>query len=287
MIYTIKNEYLTAKIDGHGAELVSLVDKDNIERLHQKDDNTWNRTSPVLFPTISRFKDFTYKAKGQEYKMPMHGFFRDMDLSPTKLTNNEIEFSIKDDENTLKMYPYHFTFSVKYTIFRNKIIVSFNIKNTGKDMMYYMIGGHPGFNAPLYKGESYEDYYVKFQQNETSDAMQVVDGYLASEFVRYLDKQDTIKLAHNLFIPDAIVLTNLKSSFVDLLSTKNDKKIRFHFKDFKILAIWSLNKEEADYVCFEPWNGIQHDFVIDIEKMGVFNLKPNKKAKYSYTIECF
>lgn len=285
MIYTIKNKYITAKISSHGAELVSLVDNDGIERMHTASPDTWNEVSPILFPTVSRFKDYLYNANNVEYKMPIHGFFKSMDLEPINHHDDSIEFEIQDDENTKKLYPYSFKFNVKYTIFNNKLIVSFKIKNTGENIMYYMLGGHPGFKVPLYDNEKYEDYYVEFEKNETNDAMQVVDGYLANEYKRYLTNENRIDLRHDLFVPDAICLTKLKSNYVDLRSNTNDKILRFYFSDFKILAIWSKTKINSDFVCFEPWNGIQHDFVKDIEKMGVLKLNSNKISKYSYTIE--
>ena len=69
------------------------------------------------------------------------------------------------------------------------------------------------------------------------------------------------------------------------MSYKNDKVLRFHFKDFEILAVWSLMKENVNFVCLEPWNGIQKKFVKEHEKMGVLSLKENEEKEFSYTIE--
>ena len=55
--------------------------------------------------------------------------------------------------------------------------------------------------------------------------------------------------------------------------------------DFEILAVWSLMKENANFVCLEPWNGIQKEFVADHEKMGVLSLKAYQSKQYIYTIE--
>ena len=115
--------------------------------------------------------------------------------------------------------------------------------------------------------------------------MQVVDGYLDNVFKKALNNEDIICLNHDIFNPDAIVLKNLKSSYVDILSKKNDNCIRFHFEDFEILAIWSMMSKEANFVCLEPWNGIQKDFVIDHEKMGILSLKPQEEKTYSFVIE--
>ena len=285
MIYTIKNEYLTAQISSKGAELISLIDKDGINRMHTPSPDTWNRVSHVLFPQVSRTPGFIYKVNGQEYNMPAHGFFRNMELIPLEVLSDEITFNIKDDEETLTSYPYHFEFFVNYKLVNNSLIVTFDVKNKDEKKLLFMLGGHPGFKVPLYDNEKYEDYYLKFEEFETVDAMQVVDNFLANVYKPCLSNENIIKLSHDIFNPDAIVMRGLKSKYVDLVSDLNDKSIRFYFSDFEILAVWSLMKDNANFVCLELWNGIQKEFVVDHEKMGVLELNAYENKSYSYTIE--
>ena len=80
MLYTIKNEFLEATISSHGAELVKLVDKDGINRMHTPSDDTWNRVSTILFPQISKMPNSEYKVNGISHKMTTHGFIRDNEL---------------------------------------------------------------------------------------------------------------------------------------------------------------------------------------------------------------
>ena len=94
-----------------------------------------------------------------------------------------------------------------------------------------------------------------------------------------------IKLEHSLFTNDALIFKDLKSTYVDLVSSNHNKKIRFYFSDFKILAIWSKVEENCDFVCLEPWNGIQENFVIDHEKMGVLEVENNSFTTHKFTIE--
>ena len=285
MIYTIKNEYLTAEISSVGAELKSLTDKDGINRMHTPNPETWNRVSPILFPQVSRTPGFIYKVNGQEYHMPAHGFFRNLDMVPYEVKNDEITFKIQDDEDSLKLYPYHFEFVVTYKLTENKLTVFFDVINKDEKQLLFMLGGHPGFKVPLYENEKYEDYYLKFEKEETVDAMQVVDNFLANVYKPCLVNEDKINLKHDIFNPDAIVMRGLKSKYVDLKCDLNDKKIRFYFSDFEILAVWSLMDERANFVCLEPWNGIQKDFVVDHEKMGVLSINGKQSKQYSYTIE--
>lgn len=285
MEYILKNKYLKVKIASLGAELQEIIDQDNINRMHKPNKLSWNRVSPILFPQISKTRDLLYKVDNKEYHMPAHGFFRNMEHQAINYSDDKIIFCLKDNEETLKLYPYHFEFYVQYELIENKLKVSFNIINTDNKIMYYMIGGHPGFEIPLYNDEKYEDYSVVFEKKETSRAMQVVDGYLANVYKPYLNNENTINLNHDLFNPDAIVLTDLQSKYVDLVSKNHQKKIRFYFSDFKILAIWSLQQDNATFVCFEPWNGIQKDFVVEHEKMGILSLDSKQSSNYSYIIE--
>lgn len=284
MEYVIKNSKITAVISSNGAELRQLFDQNNKNRMHKPSPQTWNRVSPILFPFISRIKGGKYCVDGNYYEMPAHGFFRNMDITPCFQSEDAISFKITHSKETLSIYPYFFEFSVCYQLVDNKLNASFCVKNKGENEMLFMLGGHPGFNISEDEGE-FEDYYLKFEQKENVKAMQVVDGFLANEFKQYLSEENIIPLKHELFIPDAIVLKDLKSKYVDILSNKNDSCIRFHFSDFNILAIWSLNDKNANFVCLEPWNGIQKEFVLDHKKMGVLNVGPNESKKYTYSIE--
>lgn len=148
-----------------------------------------------------------------------------------------------------------------------------------------MLGGHPGFKFPLFERESFNDYSVLFEKKETAKRMCLVDGFLANEYEDYLFNKDIINLEHNLFVNDALIFKNLRSSYVDIISKNHNKKIRFHFSDFEILAIWSKVKENVNLLCLEPCKGIQMNFVIDHEKMGVLELEEYKSVTFIYKIE--
>ncbi len=285
MEYIIKNDYLEAVIASKGAELRKLHDKDKINRMHNPSVDTWNRVSPILFPQISRIPYSTYKVSGLNYQMTTHGFVRDAIFDVVSHTDREITFKYSSNEETLKMYPYEFNLYVTYQIMDNILEVSFKVENPSDKKLLYMLGGHPGFRVPLYKDEKYTDYSLMFKKKETVKRMCVVDGFLANVYEDYLLDSDIINLNHNLFKDDALIFKNLRSSYVELVSKNHDKKIRFHFADFQILAIWSKEEENANLLCLEPWNGIQKDFVIDHEKMGVLEIEPFGFDSFSYKIE--
>ena len=57
MEFILKNSYMCVTISSLGAQLIKLVDKDNVSRLHDPSPISWNEVSPILFPMISRFPD--------------------------------------------------------------------------------------------------------------------------------------------------------------------------------------------------------------------------------------
>ena len=55
-IYTMENEKMSVTIADHGAELVSLYDRENQrELMWQADPAYWNRHAPILFPNVGKY----------------------------------------------------------------------------------------------------------------------------------------------------------------------------------------------------------------------------------------
>lgn len=285
MDYIIQNAHLKAVISSNGSELRELIDKDGINRMHIPNTNTWNRVSPILFPQISRMPNSEYMVNGETYNMTTHGFIRDKESTLVNQTNNEIVFMYKSDNNTFKIYPYEFVLYVTYKLIDNILEVNFKVENPSSKVLRYMLGGHPGFKVPLYDDEEYNDYSVVFEKAGILKRMLVVDGFLANKYEDYSLVNRTIELQHSLFENDALVFRNISSNFVDIISKNHNKKIRFHFSDFEILALWSKIEENANLLCLEPWNGIQKDFVREHEKMGVLEVAPNSFSCHSFKIE--
>lgn len=105
--------------------------------------------------------------------------------------------------------------------------------------MPYFVGKHPGFNCPLMEGESYEDYYLEFDEVETctipsNSRIRVFSIVLDRK--PFLVNQKTLDLNYDLFSVDAITLDQLQSRSVALKSRKHDKGLRFEetLRDFQI-----------------------------------------------------
>ena len=54
-------------------------------------------------------------------------------------------------------------------LIKNGLINQFRIENTGKDTMYFALGGHPGFNCPFTNGMGRTDYEYVFPEKMNLD----------------------------------------------------------------------------------------------------------------------
>mgnify|MGYP003289062498 CR=1 FL=1 len=284
MLHEIKNNFITAIINDLGAELVSLK-FNNIDILNDSKNSTWNKVSPFLFPVVSKLYNESYLVNETTYFISKHGFARNMIFDVVLKNESSIIFKLSSSSKTFKYYPFNFELYVSYLLDNNNLKVNIKIKNTDNKDIYFMIGGHPGFKVPFYDNEKYEDYYLEFENHETCTNRLVLNGSISNEYIEYLNNENKIKLQHNLFDNDALILNNLSSKYVDIRSNNHKKYIRFYFNDFETLAIWATNDEQTKFICLEPWSGINIDYQKINDKIGSNKLNINEEKTYSYTIQ--
>jgi galactose mutarotase-like enzyme len=287
------NEYLEISIKEKGAELNSIKDiKHDLEYLWQGDSNFWSGQSPILFPAVGKVRNFNYIAEDKNFTFGNHGFARGSMFEVVYSNESEALFRLNYSEETLKIYPYKFTLDVKYTLTQNSLKVTFEVKNLDNKDIYFSIGAHPAFNCPILSGESFEDYYLQFEQKETASIMMLnSDGSFKRELAPYLKNEDTIELNYSKFKGDALVFNNLKSESVTLKSHKNSTAVKFSFKGFPYLGIWT-KFPNGPFICIEPWFG--HGDYEDVSyskdfqfkhREGILTLAEGINFEHSYEIE--
>ena len=156
--YTIQNDHLSIAVQAKGAELVSLYNKkEKLEYMWSGDPAFWGKYSPVLFPIIGELKNNTYYYNNKAYQLSRHGFARDMDFAVVEQTTSSIGFSLLSNTDTLQKFPFEFAFDIIYLLQQDRLTVTYRVKNTGKDDMYFSVGGHPAFKVPIVEGTGYDD----------------------------------------------------------------------------------------------------------------------------------
>ncbi len=274
MYYSIENEYLTAQIDDMGAQLHSLVSKDDeYEYIWQGNPDIWYGQAPVLFPVIGQLTEDKFRYDGREYPLMKHGFARRMVFEVADVEGARAVFLLKSNDETMKMFPFNFELEVCFELVGRALKVTHCVKNLDDKTMYFSCGAHPGFNCQV--GDCLE-----FEENEAGAQVEKIDKeniIIGRKFNIELEEGTKLRLTPELFSEDALIFSDLNSSVITLKSELGSKEIRFDFGDAPFLGIWA--KPNAPYVCIEPWYGVNDDRIRydDIsEKRGIQSLEPEE-----------
>lgn len=298
MVIEVKSDQLTVQFKTLGGALSSIKDRDGIEYLWQGDATYWSGQAPVLFPICGSLREdtaFYSHADGTETKgsIPRHGLVRKNEFELVDQTENSVTFAIEDDENTYQNYPYHFRLEITYIVTGKTVRTQYKVfnKETNKVMPFF-IGGHPGFNCPLLDGETYEDYYLEFEKEETCSVPRPFPETGMLDFQDrspWLDSQKEVDLSYDLFSVDAVTLDELQSKSIALRSRKHEKGLKVNFQEFPNLIIWStLNK--GPFITFEPWSGLSTSLEEGNhleDKKNVRLLEPGQVDQIGFDIEIF
>ena len=277
MLYTIQNELLSVSADDHGAELNSVF-CGGTEYLWQGDPKWWVGHAPILFPVIGTLRGASYLHCGKKYILSQnHGFARHSRFNTVSKTDGAITFSLFDNEETREVYPFQFELLISYTLSGSSLRTDFKITNKSATDMYFSVGGHPAFNCPLFKDETFEDYEIVFNENETAGVHIVTDRLVLDEKLPFFNNSNRISLTHELFRKyQTLVFSDLKSTSVTLRSQKTGMGVTLSFKGFPYFGIWQ--PPGAPFICLEPWQGIDDspDSSENLcDKKGIMRLAPN------------
>jgi galactose mutarotase-like enzyme len=287
MLTSIKNDLIEIAVDTYGAELTSIKTvKDSLEFLWQKDDNYWARQAPPLFPIVGGLPDDHYQLGGQTYEMKLHGFARWCEFTLISSGSEELGYCLGDSEESLRQYPFKFEFMVKYKLEANTLRQSFQLNNLDQKTMLFSVGSHPGFRCPLYEGEKMEDYYLLFEKPERIRSLVELRGLLTGETKAFLYGEREKPLSHSMFgTGELTILKEPASKWLELRSRVNERRLRIEFEEFSYIGLWSKNN--APFVCIEPWLGIHSTMgdLLDFEtKIGLQKVAPGESFECGFTV---
>lgn len=280
MKFHIKNETLEASFDTLGAELVSLKSSER-EYIWEGNPDFWSKHSPILFPIVGALKNDTYFFEGQEYQLPRHGFAREKEFTVVEKSKNGIIFSLKDDAETRKVYPFYFELQIEYLLLETKLEVHYRVKNNSANKLYFSIGGHPAFKLSSH----FENHALLFQTDEDLRFSLLENNLLQEETQALETINNDMPLNYKLFEKDALVFKNQKVQSI-MIQEKGNEFLKVHLEQFPDLGIWT--KANASFICIEPWFGHADEFKatqILNEKAGIQILEQNCVFKADYTIE--
>lgn len=246
---TIKNDYLTAKINEVGAELKSLVCND-IQYIWTGDERFWAGSAPLLFPICSGLKDDEYYLDGKKYTLQKHGYARFYKFEVENQMEDSVTFLLCSNEESLKQFPFRYELRVTYTLENKTLKVKYDVKNLSDDTMYFSIGAHEGYYCP----EGIEEYDVILPEAETLDSTVLEGNVLGNNKVRIIENSNRIALKYDYFAVDALVFKDMKARSAVLKNRNNGKAVKVTFEGCDYFLLWT--KPDAPYICLEPWCGI-------------------------------
>lgn len=289
MIHTIENDEIRVQISSLGAELQSLVLKqDGTEFLWQGDPKYWKSRASNLFPICGRLWEGKYTYAGKTYEMNLHGFARKSEMEPVRRTADALTFRLLPNEETLASYPFQFEYTITFSLSGTSVKTSIGVTNHGEEVMPFAVGGHPGFNVPLGGRGGFTDYELAFADPGHIHALALSSDCFATDDIVMLPLKDgkILPLRHEMFDNDAMFLAESGHS-VTLRSPASGRQLRLDYPDMKYLGIWHAPKTDAPYVCLEPWTSVPayHGKVDALEtKRDMIRLAQGGHYEASYTI---
>ncbi|MBE7088123.1 MAG: hypothetical protein E7370_01165 [Clostridiales bacterium] len=271
MIHIIENEFLQLTVTCEGGTIVSLIDKKTGEERLWQGEEFWKSRDVVIFPIIGHANP--YKSCGKEYAPKSHGVVRYSVLTVAEKTASKIKLALESSEETLKTYPYEFNFAITYELFDDTLKVSYFVASKQGKIPFYL-GGHPGLKAP---GGS---AVIEFENTE-------------NPIIYPINSADAIPLQNlQRFVADKEFFKECKTFQLGSLTggeiyAHTQDGYTYTFKsDCPVVAFWS-HEDGGDYVCVEPWWGI-NDFdgaPREITLKPFINLANENGVEYFYTLK--
>ena len=277
----IENEYICARIECTGAELVSLVDKSTgREYIWQADKTVWARHAPILFPAVGRMAGDMFIHGGNQYYMQKHGFARNSSFEIISSDKTSIVLRLTSSDTTRKIFPFEFELDVYFSVSDKALTQKYAVRNIGSDTMYFSLGMHPGLICR-------QDDILRFEKKETaklpylngSDTVGNPDDFLM------LRNENEIVLSKELFERGSLALEAPLSQSAELCDRDGKPYLRESFGKIPMLWLWS--KPGAEFVCVEPWFGSDERYPQNVlaKKKGIVPLDFGKTFEFPMTLQ--
>lgn len=278
---TLSNKSVSISVKKYGAELSSFKSLGtSIEYLWQGNPDVWYGQSPILFPIVGTLLNDKCKINGKEYEMFRHGIARKRDFELKGQNENSLTLTQSWNDESLERYPFKYVFDIEFKLDGKKLTVTHTVKNADDKTMYFSIGAHPGFNCKI--GDRLSFAEPETLVCEKIDSESILDG----KFYPTLKNETDIVITKDIFDGDALILSGMKSDTLYLKSDFRPQMIKFNFGKAPVLGIWA--KPGAEYVCIEPWYGINdsREVVADFsQKRLIQKLEPGEEFVFPWSAE--
>lgn len=192
---------------------------------------------PLLFPICGNLAGDTYSLNDQTYKLPPHGFARNL---PWQVTNQSTDagasltITLKSNETTRSSYPFDFELNYTYTLHGNSLELRCCHTNLSAQPMPFSTGIHPYFAVTDKSQLSVDFPSSKYQSKGAAEEL---------SFSGHFDfEQEEIDFS---FI-------NLQGRSAIVTDKSRKLKLTVEYDDrYSTLVFWAVKGK--DFYCLEPW----------------------------------
>ena len=280
--YIIKNDQITLELSDIGGEPISIKANDH-EYMWHRDAKYWKSSAPVLFPTVGRLRGGEWRDGETTYTMGAHGFARHQEMKAVAM-RDFAEFTLTDNEETHKCYPYSFVLRRRFKLAKNSIIETITVTNTDSRDIYFGVGLHPGFMIPKGRARLSLELSGEPRRQLLSPAFIMADKDEPYELRdgKYID------LDNSIFDDDAVILSGVKAATLE--SPDSERSVSVTFPDAKYVGFWQPMHTDAPFLCIEPWQSLPASDAPDgtpideiSARKGFIKLEPGKSYNFTCT----
>jgi len=285
-LISISSRDLSATIHPLGAQLFTLRDRSGRDLQWNGNPEVWKGRAPILFPIVGALVGNQYRLDGEIFSLPRHGFARDRLFSLLESTSASATFRLGWDDETFKVYPFHFELDLRFTVTDATLHVVATVRNLEDEkFMPASFGFHPAFCWPLPYGRPRSAHVVKFEKDEPAPIRRLDSQglILPDKFATPVVERE-LRLHDDLFKADAIIFDDIVSRRLRY-GAEQGPQLELAFPGMPQLGIWT--KPGADFICIEPWFGFSdpQDFSGDLRlKPGIALLSPGAVKEFAISI---
>lgn len=247
----IENDILRAGITPLGAELGSLITKDDgAEWLWQGDAKWWSGRAPLLFPVVGRSPSNQVDIDGQIYPMNPHGFARRSLFTLSLQKPDEVQLELVADDHTRLSFPFAFRLRLTYRLEGATLVTTAEVTNEDSRPMPFQFGYHPAFQWPLPQAKGLP-HRVEFDVAPTHLLRLNAEGLMDETRHNAPISGQSITVDPADYINDAMVFDNLCAKRFTLRAGK--ARVVMETENLPDFALWQ--KPGAPFICLEPWHG--------------------------------